>query len=166
RMEAAVNGAGWADAAGRLALHGPDGDAGTLGVLTKRARRLAGIKRGEVVVFEINLDAIAPLPSRDNRFDAIANYPQADFDVSMLFDQSTPWQAIASVAAAAGDVVREVVFVDDYRGKGVPEGRKSITLRVRVGMRGKTLRSDEIGAVGDAVRAALRRDLSAEERTA
>lgn len=159
--------AAWADQTARIALLTADGRlAGTMGVLTKRARRVAGIKRGEVVIFELALDAIEPLPSRDNRFTPLAQHPQGDVDVSLLFDRDTPWQAIAGVAAGASDIVREVLFVDDYRGKGVPHGRKSITLRLRVGVPGRTLRSDEINAGGDAVRAALQRGLGAAERSA
>ena len=163
RMEAA-NGPAWADASGSIGIHNADGHLGTLGIVTKRARKLAGIKRGEVVMLEICLDMLSPLPSRDNRFEPIANYPQADFDISLLFDRSTPWGAIADTAGAASAGVREVAFVDDYRGKGVPEGRKSITLRLRIGEPGRTLRSEEINAIGDQVRAALRKTLAAEER--
>ncbi|HUF22707.1 MAG TPA: phenylalanine--tRNA ligase subunit beta [Vicinamibacterales bacterium] len=162
----AAGGPPWADATARIALTGPDGPVGTLAVVTKRARRRAGIKRGELVMFELDLDALAPLPSRTNRFDPIANYPQADVDISLLFDAAAPWQAIAAGAASAGDEVREVVFVDDYRGKGVPEGRKSITLRLRIGVPGRTLRSEEINAIGDRARAALRQRLGAEDRSA
>ena len=165
RMDAA-DGPAWADAAGRIALHGPHGLVGTLAVVAKRARRLAGIKRGELVMFEIDVDALAPLPSRDNRFDPIANYPQAGVDISLLFDASTPWQAIATAAAGAAGEIREVAFVDDYRGKGIPDGRKSITLRLRIGVPGRTLRSEEINAIGDRVRAALGEQLAAEERPA
>jgi phenylalanyl-tRNA synthetase beta chain len=165
RMQAA-DGPAWADATARIALMGPDGPVGTLAVVTKRARRLAGIKRGELVMFEIDADALAPLPSRDNRFNPIESYPQADVDISLLFDVATPWQAIAAAAGASGGEVHEVAFVDDYRGKGVPEGRKSITLRLRIGVPGRTLRSEEINAVGDRARAALRQRLGAEERPA
>lgn len=159
-----ASGPAWADATARIALTGPGGTVGTLAVVTKRARRVAGIKRGEVVMFELDTAALTPLPSRDNRFEPIANYPQADFDISLLFDAATPWQAIA--AAAAGDDVREVMFVDDYRGKGVPDGRKSITLRLRIGVPGRTLRSEEINAIGARARAALRAGLGAEDRSA
>ena len=160
----AADGPAWADAAARIAIAGPHGPAGTLAVVTKRARRLAGIKRGELVMFELDLDALAPLPSRENRFDPIANYPQAEVDVSLLFDASTSWEAIAAAAASAGDEVREVAFVDDYRGKGIPDGRKSITLRLRIGVPGRTLRSEEINAVADRARAALVARVSAEAR--
>lgn len=162
----AAGGPPWADATARIALTGHDGPVGTLAVVTKRARRMAGIKRGELVMFELDLDALAPLPSRTNRFDAIANYPQAEVDISLLFDAAAPWESIAAGAVSAGDEVREVVFVDDYRGKGVPEGRKSITLRLRIGVPGRTLRSEEINAIGDRARAALRQALGADDRSA
>ena len=163
RFEAA-DGPAWADAGGRVTIAGPDGPLGSIGVLTKRARRVAGIKRSEVVLFELNVDALGPLPSRDNRYEPLATYPQADLDISMLFERAAPWSGIAEAAGSASPIVRAVEFVDDYRGKGVPEDRKSITLRLRVGEPGRTLTSEEINAAGDAVRAALRSRLDARER--
>lgn len=124
---------------------------------------MAGIKRGELVMFELDLDALAPLPSRENRFDPIANYPQADVDISLIFEASTPWSLIHRHASVGG-VVREVLFVDDYRGKGIPDGRKSITLRLRIGEPGRTLTSEEINAARDRARAALGLALHASER--
>jgi phenylalanyl-tRNA synthetase beta chain len=162
----AADGPVWADATARIAITGREGTIGTLAVVTKRARRLAGIKRGGLVVFELDLDALEPLPSRTNRFSPIASYPQADVDVSLLFDAATPWQAIAAAASTAGAEIHEVAFVDDYRGKGIPEGRKSITLRLRVGVAGRTLRSEEINAVAGRARAALRKALGAGDRPA
>ena len=159
----AADGPAWADGTARIAITGPHGPAGTLAVVTKRARRLAGIKRGELVLFEIDLDALEPLPSRTNRFDPIANYPQADVDVSMLFPVATTWAEIHQ-QASVGSPVREVLFVDDYRGKGIPDGRKSITLRLRIGEPGRTLTSEEINAARDKARAQLVLGLQASER--
>lgn len=158
-----ADGPAWADATARIAVHGPGGRAGTLAVVTKRARRMAGIKRGELVMFELDFDALAPLPSRENRFDPIANYPQADVHISLLFDASTPWRLIHDHASVGG-VVREVLFVDDYRGKGIPDGRKSITLRLRIGEPGRTLTSEEINRARDTAKAALGLALQATER--
>lgn len=158
-----AGGPAWADGTARIALTGPHGPAGTLAVVTKRARRLAGIKRGELVLFELDLDALEALPSRTNRFDPIASYPQADIDASMLFTAATSWSEIHE-KASVGSPVREVLFVDDYRGKGVPEGFKSITLRLRIGEPGRTLTSEEINAARDIAKAALVRELQATER--
>ena len=87
-------------------------------------------------------------------------------DVLLLFDASASWQAIADAAVSAGGEVREVAFVDDYRGRGIPDGAKSITLRLRIGEPGRTLTSEEINAAAARVRAALREQLGAGERTA
>ena len=40
--------------------------------------------------------------------------------------------------------VHELEFIDEYRGNQVPEGKKSITLRVKIGDGENTLTSDEI----------------------
>ena len=161
---APADGPSWADAGGRAAIISGGARVGSIGVLTKRARRLSGIKRGEVVLLELDVEALSPLPSRDNRFDPLANYPQAGIDISMLFARETPWAAVARAAGGASPLVRGVEFVDDYRGKGVPDDAKSITLRLRVGEPGRTLTSEEINAAGAQARSALAAALGARER--
>jgi phenylalanyl-tRNA synthetase beta chain len=134
--------------------------------LTKRARRLAGIRRGAVAMFELNLDGLAPLPSRENRYTALSEYPQADFDVSLIFSDSVSWRSIRDVARTAHDLLRDVVFVDEFRGRDVPPGHKSLTLRLRIGDPGKTLRAEEISEVAKAVTAALSSAFDVQQRSA
>ena len=147
--------AAWADASAALGITTGDETIGHLGVLTKRARRLAGIRRGAVAMFELNLDGLVPLPSRENRYVSLAEYPQADFDVSLVFADAVSWQSIREAARTAHDMLRDVVFVDEFRGRDVPAGHKSVTLRLRIGVPGKTLRAEEISEVAKAVTAKL-----------
>jgi len=57
-----------------------------------------------------------------------------------------------------------VEFVDEYRGKQVPEGKKSVTLRLKIGSLTKTLTSQEIEQVAATVIKRLIKKLNAAER--
>ena len=120
----------WADPSARLGLRAGDRQVGTLALLTPRIRRLAGIEGVQVAYAEIDLQHLDVHLSRENRFEAVPELPETDFDLSVVVSDDVPWQAVQRVAGGAGKLVHEVSYVDEYRGSWVPEGHRSLTLRV------------------------------------
>ena len=49
----------------------------------------------------------------------------------------------AAIELGAGDLLEEVSLVDDYRGQGVPEGKKSLTFALRFRAGDRTLTAAE-----------------------
>jgi phenylalanyl-tRNA synthetase beta chain len=153
----------WADRGAQLGLAVDDRVIGGLGVLSGRARRLAGIRSERVVLFEIEVSALEPLPSRNNSYVAVPQFPEIEIDLSLVFADGVPWKDIYSRAEAADVLVRAVSFTEEYRGKGIEDGKRSITMRVRLGADDRTLKAEEARAAVDRIRSALR-VLGAEER--
>jgi len=138
---------------------------GSIGVLSKKAALACGIKTATVVLFEFNLDAVVPLSSRDNKFVHLPEYPVAEYDLSLLFDSAIKWEEIACcVAEKKGEFFRGVSYIGEYRGKQIPEGKKSVTLRLAIGSNEKTLTSAEIENFANAVVKRLHKQLNAETR--
>jgi phenylalanyl-tRNA synthetase beta chain len=154
----------WADASARLGLAANAAAVGALGVLTQRAKRLAGIKRGHAVLFELDIGALEASPSRDNRYQPLPEFPEVDFDLSLVFADATPWQVIADTARRVDPLIRDVGFVDQYYGAGIAPGKKSLTLRLRLGADTRTLRSEEINDAGARVAEVLQTQFQAERR--
>ncbi|MBI3300935.1 MAG: phenylalanine--tRNA ligase subunit beta, partial [Deltaproteobacteria bacterium] len=141
----------WADKGGRLGLEAHGRSVGAMGVLTNRAKRLAGIRRGNIVLFELNINALEPLESRENKYRPLPEYPEVDFDLSLIFPEEVLWRDLSQRVQDMHSLVREVIFVDQYRGKGIPEGKKSITFRLRLASPVRTLRSEEVSEVAHLV---------------
>ena len=140
---------------------------GNLGLLSKKAALDCGIKNSAVMLFELDIDSLKPLNSRTNTFTHLPEYPMTDYDISLLFDSSVKWEEIAAVTRgkdSPDNLLRNVSFVDEYRGKQVPEGKKSVTLRLVIGSRKKTLTSDEIENCAGAIIKRLGKTLGAELR--
>jgi phenylalanyl-tRNA synthetase beta chain len=114
---------------------------GSLGVISLKAARLAGIKRASVVIFELNIEAIRPLPSRSNAYHRLPLFPQVEQDFSVLLDEDTPWQAIRDSLVSS---VKSIDFIEEYRGKQIPQGKKSVMFRVRFGSDQGTMTSEQI----------------------
>jgi phenylalanyl-tRNA synthetase beta chain len=156
----------WAESGARLALIVGDRSAGAIGVLTKRAARLAGIKRAKVILFELDLEHVEALPSRDNAYVPLPAQPEVEFDLSLIFPDTAAWADVVRIAGGADPLVRDVQFVDQYRGQGIAAGRKSLTLRLRLGAPDRTLRSEEVGRVAALAAARLEEAFGAEVRSA
>jgi phenylalanyl-tRNA synthetase beta chain len=146
---------------------------GNLALLSKKASLDCGIKNSAVMLFELDIDSLKPLPSRTNKFTHLPEYPMTDYDISLLFDLSDKWDKIFEVITSKGitgkgssdDLLRAVSFVDEYRGRQVPEGKKSVTIRLVIGSLKKTLTSDEIENCANTVIKRLNKSFGAELRS-
>jgi phenylalanyl-tRNA synthetase beta chain len=156
----------WADSVVWQNIYVGDTKVGDLGLVAKKVTMECGIKNLTVVVFEMDTTLLKPLISRTNKFTHLAEYPVTDYDISMLFDSATTWEEIdAVIAKKPADPVKAADFVDEYRGKQIPAGKKSVTIRLTIGSNEKTLTSDEIEAAAGSVMKQLSKRLGAELRT-
>jgi phenylalanyl-tRNA synthetase beta chain len=82
---------------------------------------------GEVVGFELDL---APLAARDvPRAGELSRFPSVRRDIALVVPETTPWAALeASLQAALGGLLREVVLFDRYVGPGLESGSKSLAM--------------------------------------
>jgi phenylalanyl-tRNA synthetase beta chain len=141
---------------------------GNLALLSKKAALACGIKNSAVMAFEFDIDSLKPLPSRTNKYAHLPVYPWTEYDISMIFDESVKWEEISSAATGKkgpDDLLRGAAFIDEYRGKQVPDGKKSVTLRLLIGSLKKTLTSEEIESCANAVIKRLKKTTGGELRS-
>ena len=158
----------WADETVWLNIYLGNEKIGDLALLSKKASLACGIKNLATVLFEINTDALKPFRSRTNGYERINEYPLIEYDVSMLFDVNTKWADIKAVALKKKNkesFLCDVAFVDEYKGAQVPDGMKSVTLRLTIGSNEKTLNANEIEACANSVLKILSKELGGEMRT-
>jgi len=119
------------------------------------------------MLFELDIDSLKPYSSRTNKYTRLPEYPMTDYDISMLFDSSVAWGQIQNIITGKNDpedLLRNVSFVDEYRGRQVPEGKKSVTFRLLIGSPNRTLTSAEIENYAKTVIKRLTKSLGAELR--
>jgi len=141
--------------------------AGNLALLSKKASLDCGIKTSVVMLFEIDIDALAPYRSRTNAFTRIREYPMTEYDVSVIVDLGVKWEEVREVISGKkgpDDLLRDVSYVEEYKGRQIPGGKKSLTFRLVIGSLSKTLRSEEIENCANAVVKRLKKAFGAELR--
>ena len=138
---------------------------GDLALLSKKAALACGIKVLSAVLVELDMDALVPLKSRTNRYVRMPEFPMNDYDLSFLVDSMVKWEDIRScVLAKQNELLRDVKFVDEYKGKQIPAGKKSVTIRLVIGSDEKTLTGTEIEQVANSVLKRISKTLGAEIR--
>ena len=131
----------WADINAYLNITKDNEIIGTFGLLSVKAMSDSKIKRTNVALFEINADKFVPYASRTNKYERLPELPLVEKDLSILVNEEVTWKEIEESIKSK---VKEVEFVDEYRGNQIPEGKKSITLKVKVLNEGTTMTSEQI----------------------
>ena len=86
----------------------------------------------EVYVAEFDLEALTASRSTARLTVApLPRYPSIARDISIVVDETLPAETVrGTIRAAAPDTLVSVREFDRYQGKGVPEGRVSLSLRL------------------------------------
>ncbi len=143
RFEAATHAALHPGRCARVLLDGRP--VGWLGELHPRLQQKYELS-GAAVMFELDVE---PLLTRGlPAFRAVSRFPPMIRDLSVLVSEEAPVQglldAMNSVRPAS---VQDLRLFDLYRGKGVPEGQKSLAFRIVIQDTSRTLTDQEADAV-------------------
>ena len=139
---------------------------GDLALLSKKVSMECGIKNLNVMLFELDQDCLKPFRSRTNSFTRLPEYPMTEYDISVLLPGEVKWEDVAqTIRGVKSELFHGAHFVDEYRGKQVPDGKKSVTVRLAIGSKEKTLTSAEIEDVANGVINKLVKRFGAELRS-
>ena len=134
---------------------------GLVGTVAADVLDARGLPRQDrVVVAELDLDRLASVPTTIG--DAVGPLPRYPFvvrDLSIVVDDTLPAEIIRGTiqAAATGAPVplAAMSFFDRYQGKGIPDGRVSLSLRLTFQSLERTLTDAEVQQTFDRIVAAL-----------
>ena len=156
----------WADNVVWLNVYLGEERIGDLALLSKKVSMECGIKNLNVMLFELDQDCMKPFRSRTNSFTHLPEYPMTEYDISVLLPGEVKWEDVAqTIRGVKSELFHGAQFVDEYRGKQVPDGKKSVTVRLAIGSKEKTLTSAEIEEVANGVINKLVKRFGAELRS-
>ncbi|MBQ5326233.1 MAG: phenylalanine--tRNA ligase subunit beta [Oscillospiraceae bacterium] len=157
----------WADNTVWLNIYVGDVKVGDMGLLAKKPSMECGIKNLAAILFELDFYKLVPFRSRTNEFKHLPEFPENNYDISLLFDVDTKWEKIYAEImrkAKSEKLIKSASFVDEYRGKQIPQGKKSVTIRLVIGADDKTLTSEQIEKVAATVTRTLEHTAGAQTR--
>jgi phenylalanyl-tRNA synthetase beta chain len=114
--------------------------------------------KGPVSAFEVFLDAIPESKAKGKARSLFApsQFQPVERDFAFVVDASVTADAVIKAAKTAErDLIERADVFDVYEGKGVPDGKKSLAISVRLQPRDKTLTDAEIEAIAQKIIAAV-----------
>jgi phenylalanyl-tRNA synthetase beta chain len=139
------------------------GRSGTLALSHKLLARFGDIHpkvlaafdlKGPVSGFEVLLEALPEAKSKGKARPVFSPSPfqAVERDFAFLVDVTVPADDILRAARSAErNLIEAVAIFDVYEGKGVPEGKKSLAISVRIQPKDKTLTEPEIEVVAQKI---------------
>ena len=108
---------------------------------------------GRAAILDLNLETMLALSQSEKRYTPPRRYPSSAFDLSV----------IAGAREMVGDILKKLTafvpegmlesaeYIRQYSGPPLPEGFKSVSYRITVGSAERTLSSEEVGAIRNAI---------------
>jgi len=117
-----------------------------------------------VVVFELDLSLLLR-PGNTLIFKEFSRFPSIRRDIAVIVAEKIPAQAVIDcVRKVAGNLLVNLELFDEYRGKGIDSGRKSLAVGLTFQDSSRTLNEDEAERMKAEVIAALGAELGAQPR--
>jgi phenylalanyl-tRNA synthetase beta chain len=110
-------------------------------------------------------DMVRHLPERPE-YAAPSKFPEVRQDLALVVDAATPAGRVLELVRShrsGGVRIRADVF-DEYRGAGVPEGKKSLALRLRFQAGDRTLTDSDVAKIQQGLLVRLGKELGASLR--
>ncbi len=118
---------------------------------------------GPILLFELQASALQQ--GRVPAYREVSRFPAIRRDLAVVVDEGvSARQVMECVAAAAGELLVDLQLFDQYRGKGIDSGRKSLALALTLQDYSRTLREEAVETVVGRVIETLQSRLRAELR--
>lgn len=106
---------------------------------------------GTCAVAQLHLGPLVELWRDTRKFEEPPKFPAAVRDLAVVLDTSRTWAEVeACVRGACNPTLRDVELFDEFKGKQVGAGKKSLAFRLTFRHEERTLRAEEVQAQVDA----------------
>ncbi len=121
---------------------------------------------GEVLAAELRMDALFAAIDPVKLYHPLPKFPASTRDIAVLVDDAVPAASMqAAIEKAAGAILESVKLFDVYKGKGIPEGKKSVAYSLSMRAPDRTLTDEECDKAMKNALAALEKDFGAALRS-
>ena len=134
------------------------------GVVKKQILKHFDIKQ-EVLFADFNWALILKLLSNKIKFTEIPKYPEVRRDLSLLLDENVSFDTIYNIARQTEkSLLKDISLFDVYKGKNLPEGKKSYAVSFTIQDNTKTLTDVQIDKIMSKLQKNFETELSASLR--
>lgn len=137
---------------------------GVVGELHPERESVLGLQ-GPIFLFELDWTLLASKPTSHAIYQSIPSVPWVERDLAVVVDEGVPASDVESLIKVQDEeLVRNVMIFDVYRGKQIPDGKKSLAFRYYVGHPNRTLTDEEVDVIQEKIVKTLKKKLQASIR--
>lgn len=114
---------------------------GSIGQVASAYQSAFGIDR-PVIAAVVDFERIAPQMREARRFEDIPEFPAITRDIAVIVDEVVEFAQLEEKISQQSPIIESVELFDIYRGTGVPDGQKSVALRITLRAPDRTLSSE------------------------
>ena len=119
----------------------------------------------EVYIAEIKLESIIKNVAPEKKYKTLNRYPSVTRDIALLVDDSVPAaKVLEAIKKYAGKSLESIELFDVYKGKQIPDGKKSMAYSATFRAEGRTMNESDMTKIMDKLIKMLQKDLGAELR--
>jgi phenylalanyl-tRNA synthetase beta chain len=124
-----------------------DKQIGMVGEVSSSALKNFDLKQ-QAFVFELGISALISLVPDFASFEPLPRFPAVERDITLIVDNHVQAGDIIGQAESCGETLMEQVCIFDvYSGKPIPDGKKSISLRITYRSLAETLLDKEVNTI-------------------
>ena len=99
----------------------------------------------KMYLFEISLSPLVTHFSEHRKFHSLLKYPPVYRDIALVVDEAISAQKVYdTIYKFKNKFIEEITIFDYYRGKSIPEGKKSLAYRLKYQANNHTLTDEEV----------------------
>ncbi len=103
---------------------------------------------GRCAVLDIDLDAMRRMQPETAKYKPVQRFPSSSFDLSVIIGLREHLGGIEKMLRGfVGGPLESLVFLRQYIGPQIPEGKQSVSFRLTVAAPDRTLSSEEVGTI-------------------
>ncbi|MFA4871550.1 MAG: phenylalanine--tRNA ligase subunit beta [Patescibacteria group bacterium] len=142
----AVEGGGYWQKNQVLEIKAGGNSVGKIGSINQEILYLFGLKKS-VAAAEIDFAKLMAAIKTSPTYTPLPKFPGLDLDLSMEIDQSVPYADIVSSVKELDPLIKDILFLSQYRGEKVADGKKAVAIRVVYLDENKTLKLEEAQSI-------------------
>lgn len=118
-----------------------------------------------VYICQLDFDEIIKSSELEKRFKSLPKYPAAERDMALLIDDEIMVSQIESIIRdKGGNLVESIKLFDVYKGKQIPDNKKSVAYSIIYRSEDRTLKDEEVNKVHDEIIKAIESKLGGQLR--
>lgn len=112
---------------------------GVLSLINYVTLKKVGLEKMAVSALVVNFTDILATKEKELKYKPLPKFPEIEYELSIVLDTDKTYQELSSLVSKQDKLIKDVLFIDQYEGEQIGEGKKSLSFKMVLGDPNRTL---------------------------